>query len=138
MITLLCVTMIFIGCIAVLFAEKTIGLLSINNVHKLNIQGCAKILKNIVVNIIVNKAIYYDKYNNIFKLVVPLVKRWVGSFIQTVCRYSHYVFAQDKAIESAESWVILDLFRASWMDYCLLGDRCRPKAIHGIKGFPTL
>lgn len=129
MITLLCAMMIIVGFTLVLFLEKTIGLLSLNNMYRLNALVCTKILKS-GLNV---KGKYYDYNSNLLRSVCSRSKHSRGLFIHSPFYYSYDVSVWATSIEKADTLAILGLFRASWMENCLLGRRYRTAAIHGIE-----
>ena len=126
MVTLLCAMMIVVGCGVILFTEKTIGFLSLNNMYGLNALVCTKILKSATVI----KGKYYDYISN--SHIGPGNNRRRGLFVQSPCCHTHNMSARNKSLENAGTWVISSLFRASWIKNCLLGCRSRAKLIHDI------
>ena len=127
MTTLLCAMMLVVGCTVVLFAEKTIGLLAIKKMYKLCTLVCRKIVKSAYIN---NGITYYEYIPNCCKHHLPSSKRGRDVF----CPYSslHRLdgLTQDKPCEDAGKSAVLGLFRASWIENCLLACKSRAKLIH--------
>lgn len=129
MITLFCALMAVVGCSVVFFEKKTIGLLSVAKMHKLNALVCAKNMMSVTPNRGDNENIY-PCYTDRYRASTPSDGQWRGFLIQPLCRHSHSVSAQVKSIEGTDVRVVLGLFRASWIENCLLACKSRVKLIH--------
>lgn len=129
MATLLCAMMIVMGCTVVLFPERTIGLLFVNNTNKLCALVCRKIAKSTCIEKRQSDHEYiitHPQYH------LPSNRRGGDVFLHYSSRHRLANPVHDKPSKGTNAWAISDLFWASWIKNCLLGCRSRAKLIHDI------